>query len=315
MILNFLFSGLIVVGLNCENLFDCQHDSLKNDYDFLPTSEKCWTPNRYWKKLNNISRSILSCSTVFVSDSLENEQLPDIVGLTEVENDSVMFDLTHRSLLRNAGYEYVMTESDDERGIDVALVYQPTAFKLLEQKSLKVPRTDEERPTRDILFARGLIKMADAVDTLNVFVVHFPSRRNGERQTRDYRLRAAKCIVDEIGDKDANVIVLGDFNDYDNDASVKFLEDNGLFNIKPKSRYHNEITGTYKYRDQWGSLDHIMVSGNLAKGVGNCFINDSDFLLQGENEKLMPRRTYRGNFYQEGYSDHLPITAIFYTSH
>lgn len=33
-----LSSFLTFVELNCENLFDTRHDSLKNDYEFLPQS-------------------------------------------------------------------------------------------------------------------------------------------------------------------------------------------------------------------------------------------------------------------------------------
>ena len=111
-----LASFLTLVELNCENLFDCHHDSLKQDYAFLPDGTYHWTPNKYWKKLNNIGQTILSCSD---STTL---MLPDIVALTEVENDSVMRDLTKRSLLRNAKYEYIMTSSPDIRGIEVVLI-------------------------------------------------------------------------------------------------------------------------------------------------------------------------------------------------
>jgi hypothetical protein len=45
-----------------------------------------------------------------------------------------MFDLTRRSLLRQAGYEYVMTDSPDRRGIDVALVYSPFTFRLINHR-------------------------------------------------------------------------------------------------------------------------------------------------------------------------------------
>ena len=109
---------LTFVEYNCENLFDCQHDSLKEDMQFTPEGMYRWTPGRYWKKLNHISQAILSCA----GDSA-SATIPDMIALTEVENDSVMRDLTKRSLMRNARYEYVMTSSPDVRGIDVALVY------------------------------------------------------------------------------------------------------------------------------------------------------------------------------------------------
>ena len=115
-----LASFLTFVELNCENLFDCRHDSLKQDTEWLPDGARHWTPARYWRKLNNLGQEILSC---------QEDGVPDLVALVEVENDTCLFDLTHRSLLRNAGYEYLMTESPEVRGIDVALLYQPFSFR------------------------------------------------------------------------------------------------------------------------------------------------------------------------------------------
>ena len=110
----FSFSqSLTLVELNCENLFDCHHDSLKQDTEWLPASVRKWTPSRYWRKVNSIGQVILSC---------QEEGVPDLVALVEVENDSVLFDLTRRSLLRHAGYEYLMTQSPDVRGIDVIII-------------------------------------------------------------------------------------------------------------------------------------------------------------------------------------------------
>ena len=116
-VLSLLLGIFTVVELNCENLFDCQHDSLKHDEQFLPTSDYHWTLHRYWTKINRIGQTILSCG-----ESTNGWSLPDMVGLCEVENDSCLIALTRRSLLRHARYEYVMTHSPDERGIDVALL-------------------------------------------------------------------------------------------------------------------------------------------------------------------------------------------------
>ena len=121
------------VQLNCENLFDCRHDTLKQDTEFMPEGSRHWTRSRYWKKLDNISRSIVACGM----DGRE-WTLPDMVALCEVENDSVMYDLTRRSLLRGAGYEYVMTNSPDVRGIDVALMYSPFSFALISHFPIRV---------------------------------------------------------------------------------------------------------------------------------------------------------------------------------
>ena len=117
MFLSLFLSGFLTfVELNCENLFDTRHDSLKQDTEYLPEATRHWTKKRYWQKLNNTAQELLSCC---------NDGIPDLIALCEIENDTVMRDFSRRSLLRNAGYEYVMTQSPDLRGIDVALLYSP----------------------------------------------------------------------------------------------------------------------------------------------------------------------------------------------
>ena len=153
--------------LNTENMFDCQHDSMKNDYEFLPDAPRHWNRAKYWQKVNRIGQEIASASLC-----LPNGAMPDVIGLCEVENDTVLRDLTQRSLLRQARYEYVMTHSPDERGIDVALLYSPFAFRLISCRSLRVPLIKDMRPTRDILYAKGEVLSGD---TLHVFVLHAPS--------------------------------------------------------------------------------------------------------------------------------------------
>ena len=170
-----LTSFLTLVELNCENLFDCRHDTLKQDSEWIPASVRHWTPSRYWQKVNRIGQTILSC---------QENGIPDLVALVEVENDSCLFDLTRRSLLRNAGYQYLMTESPDERGIDVALLYQSLTFQPLCYEMFRITPLEGMRPTRDILYVKGEYINGD---TLHVFVVHAPSRYGGEKATRPNR--------------------------------------------------------------------------------------------------------------------------------
>ena len=82
-----------VMFYNVENLFDCQHDTLKNDYEFLPDAPKGWTQARYHDKLARIAKVIIATG---------EENVPDLVGLCEVENDHCLKDLTENSPLREA---------------------------------------------------------------------------------------------------------------------------------------------------------------------------------------------------------------------
>ena len=303
MILTLLLSSFLTfVELNCENLFDYSHDEGKEDMEFTPEGARRWTRTRYWRKLNNIGQELLSCS----------DQLPDLVALVEVENDSVMHDLTHRSLLRGAGYEYLMTCSPDVRGLDIALLYQPSRFRPVCYDQLVVPTEEGVRFTRDILYVEGETFQGD---TLHVFVVHAPSRYGGELETRTRRHQVMNVLLSALlplsGRK---VIVAGDFNDYADSPSLRMLPDSLLVKVTRDAQgRHGHARGTYRYQGEWRSIDHILLSPPLVPQIDSVFINDAPFLLEPEETYggWKPRRTFQGYRYQRGYSDHLPLVVQF----
>ena len=287
-----------LVELNCENLFDCQHDEGKEDVEFTPEGERRWTRTRYWRKLNGMGQELLSCS----------QDLPDLAALVEVENDSALYDLTRRSLLRGAGYEYLMTESPDVRGLDVALLYQPARFRPICYDAITVPPLRDMRPTRDILYVQG---ETISGDTLHIFIVHAPSRYEGELETRLHRRQAIGTLLTAlapIADKD--IIIVGDFNDYANSPSMQLLTENHFVNVSQSAKGINgQAKGTYRYHGEWHSIDHILVSPSLVPRVEDVYINDASFLLESDTRYggFKPRRTFQGYHYQRGYSDHLPL--------
>lgn len=316
-----------VLSYNVENLFDCRHDTLKNDYEFLPHATRHWNYPKYKKKLDNVARVIIAAG---------GWTPPALVALCEVENDSVLRDLTRRSALREAGYRYVMTRSADERGIDVALLYQRGLFKLLSHRSIAIPKPDKSsRPTRDILHVNGLLLNRD---TLDIFVVHFPSRSGGAKASEPYRLLAARTLKHTADSVMAQrlipqILIMGDFNDYPANKSIRkvlqamappTLPDS----IRPRELYHllagkasiRKHYGSYKYQGEWGLLDHLIVSGSLLQADAPLHTDETRagifrprFLLT-EDKKYgveQPFRTYYGMNYQAGYSDHLPVWADF----
>lgn len=310
MLATLLLQGIFtIVELNAENLFDCVHDSLKQDYDFLPTSAYKWTHTRYWRKVNRIGQVIVASTDSTV------KQLPDLVALCEVENDSVLTDLTRKSLLRGAYYSYVMTHSPDLRGIDVALLYCPYTFNLLESHSISIPCLKDFGPTRDILYAKGVTAYDD---TLHVFVVHAPSRTGGELASRPYRMHVVKTLlqsVDSVRDRqpEANIIVTGDFNDYSDDKPLRHLTSNGLTELSKNARGLHVAKGTYRYHGLWGSLDHIFISGPWSRLCQQCYVFDASYLLEPDTKYggYKPRRNYQGPKYLNGFSDHLPLVTVF----
>lgn len=308
MFLSLLLSGLLTfVELNCENLFDYQDDAGKQDEEYLLDATRHWTKKRYWRKLNNIAQELLSCS---------DDGIPDLIALCEVENDSVVYDLTRRSLLRNAGYEYLMTSSPDLRGIDVALLYSPFSFVPVESHSIRVTPVEGMRPTRDILYVSGL---AATGDTLHVFVVHAPSRYGGERYSRPFRLAVAERLCQAVDSlhavsPDASILMAGDFNDDADAPALRRICQHGVRNVTKDARGSHGVRGTYRYKGEWGSIDHVLVSPNIYNKVDTAFIHSPLFLLEEEKlyGGLRPRRTYNGMRYQPGYSDHLPLVVRFW---
>lgn len=301
-----LSSFFTLVEYNVENIFDTRHDAGKDDTEFLPNSTRKWTEKRYWRKLNHIGKAILSCS---------DDGIPDLVALCEVENAGTMHDLTKRSLLRNAGYEYVMTSSPDARGVDVALLYSPLSFALVRSYGIGITPVEGMRPTRDILYACGRLVSGDM---LHVFVVHAPSRNGGEKASRPFRLCAAARLAQSVdsvraASPGAKIIITGDFNDYHDSPALLQLYRHQLENVTRNVSGQNGITGTYRYQGEWNSLDHILVSPAVASRVVTTFIQAPKFLLETDTRYggFQPRRTYKGMKYQQGYSDHLPLVGHF----
>ena len=187
-----------VATWNIENAFDTVHDEGKDDHEFLPHAERRWHSGRYWRKLRGITQTLAAM------------ELPALVGFQEVENDTVLRDLTRRTALWSARYKYVITDSPDERGVDVALLYNPKVFSLLSWHTVRIPSQEHGlRPTRDILVANGMV----GKDTLHVCVVHLPSRRNNDAATRQNRTLAVHTlcnIMDSL--KGRKVMIMGDFN-------------------------------------------------------------------------------------------------------
>ena len=295
-----------VMFWNVENLFDTKDNPRKNDNEFLPDAHRRWTPFRYRDKLNKIAKTLIACG---------DGQVPSLVGLCEVENDSCLYDLTRRTPLREAGYRYVITDSPDQRGIDVALLYREGEFRPVGRRDIRIPHKQVKRgPTRDILHVAGRVASGD---TLDVMVCHMPSRSGGQAKSEPYRMYTAQVLcraVDSVRQvrKHPHVLVMGDFNDYPTDKSMRMLcKQGGLQNLMAGRK-----DGTYLYRGEWGILDQFLVSESLLKrknrirtSPDNVQVMRPDFLLEKNVRTGMrrPFRTYNGMKYIGGYSDHLPV--------
>lgn len=278
-----------IVFYNVENLFDCQHDTLKDDYSFLPDGMHHWTYFRYYKKLDRIAQVVVNIS---------GWESTALVGLCEVENEYCLMDLCYR--LKRFHYKYVHYESDDERGVDVALLYDSTKVNVLNSKPLKVDLNGDR--TRDILYACCLL---DKRDTIHTMVCHLPSQLGGSTTTNWKRLAAKQVIQQQIDSiysyqPGATIVVMGDMNSEAKDDLQ------GMSNLM--KALAKEGKGTHKYHGIWSCLDQFYVSSHMHKKT-EVDIFSPQWLLEEDNKYLdyQPKRTYVGYQYHDGYSDHLPI--------
>lgn len=288
---------LRLMAWNVENLFDTVHDAGFHDEEFLPQATRHWNSYRYWQKLTEIARVVAAVA--------DQGGVPDLVALCEVENHSVLTTLTRRSILRSLNYRYTMTSGIDKRGINVALLYQPNRFRVLESRSIRIPCEEQGmKPTRDILHVRGIVPTAEGTDTLHVFVVHLPSRLGGFEADRKRKL-AARVLWDAVDSlQGERVIVAGDFNTGSDDAMLHHppmvLTDDA------------HMPGTYCFQGCWQWLDHILVSPAIGM-QSKARPVELPWLLEENNTYggWQPRRTYNGPSYHGGVSDHLPLVLDF----
>lgn len=291
-----------VLSYNIENAFDTIHDEGKNDYEYCAGGERKWNKGRLFKKLKGVSKVIAAA----------DEKRPvDLVALCEVENDTVMQYLTRRTPLSQLGYRYIMTQSKDERGIDVALLYSPFTFHPIETHPISP--VFKKQKTRDILHVAGTLTSGD---TLDVYVLHLPSKRGGSEAQK---LSMSICQIlqahtDSVraARRHPNLLIMGDFNADTHSPQLKLLTRNHHLidrtaRLKP---------GTYKYQGEWSTLDHILthtttLSHQQTRILTLPFLTEPD-PIHGD---VKPHRNYLGPIYQGGISDHLPVVSVYQLKH
>lgn len=299
---------------NLENYFDTTNDNHVLDDDFTSRGFKKWDHKRFEWKTKKLAKAISAIGE-------EDQQLPPVLlGIAEVENAKVIEKLLAAKNLRDINYGYVHFDSPDERGIDTGLIYHRDYFEVLrgEVVPLLVANTDGHRDlTRDVLYVCGKLNG----ETLHIFVNHWPSRRDGEEATAYKRLAAAKAIIGKVNqlkeeEKAPHIIIMGDFNDDPDSASIKLIMETGLF-INPMKKLLSPHTGSANYRGEWSLFDQIILSHsfiNVAPGTHSfqkAAIFSPKFLKEWKGRyQGNPYRTYAGKKYIGGYSDHFPVYAI-----
>lgn len=309
-----------VAFYNLENLFDTERDLTINDGDFTPGGSYAWTQDKYQKKISNMSYAISKLAKEYTADG------PAFIGVTEVENRRVLEDLVGAKALSSVGYGIVHYDSPDRRGIDVALLYNPKLFTVT--SSRVYPYLMPEEPdfkTRDVLLVNGTL----AGEDFHVLVNHWPSRRGDKSSySREFAAAIVKGITDSIykANPKSKIVIMGDLNDDPFDKSVKTVlgakgsqkdvQPGGLYN--PFWQLLKRGIGSLFYQGNWNLFDQIIISQNFIRKDSplkfwRAEVFNRDFLIQKEGTyKGYPLRTFSGNRFLNGYSDHFP-TIVYFT--
>lgn len=309
-----------VAFYNLENLFDTINNNGKYDLEFSPQGKNKWDGNKYRSKLRNLSYAISQMATKTTPLG------PAIIGVSEIENRSVLEDLVKSDPIKSWNLQIVHHDSPDARGVDVGLLYNPRFFKVenVTNHRLYVPELPRFR-TRDQMCVVGSL----GGSKIGVIVNHWPSRRGGSKESSWLREAAAslsKQIADSLlkTDPDMGVIILGDLNDDPFNKScaetlgarrkVSDVKEGGFFN--PFWEKLDKGIGSYVYRGSWNLFDQIIINKNLLDGKAGVKFHtaevlNKEFLKQSDGQyKGYPHRTFSGGVWTNGYSDHFP-TEIF----
>ena len=321
---------------NLENLFDTCHDEGKNDYEYLPDGTNKWTGLKYSHKLKNMARVLSEMGT---------DKLPGIgcaaIGVSEVENRKCLSDLVSQPPLLSRDFKFVHVEGPDARGVDCALLYNPTLFTVRDYKlvpDIYIKPEDVDRATRGFLVVSGTM----GGEHVTIIVNHLPSR-GAVSFYREEGGRQLRLIKDSLMRDDPNVklLIMGDMNDDPQDKSmavqlgakrkIKDVEEpDGLWN--PWWDVLASGTGTLQYQGAWNLFDQIILSHSLldtkvmkkSKHLDfkpsdiDCStlkyfrhqVFSRDYLFQKEGKyKGNTLRTHAGGVWLDGYSDHLPTVV------
>lgn len=326
-----------VIGFyNLENLFDTYHDDGKNDYEYLPDGTNQWTEEKYEKKQHNMARVIRAMAD-------ENGTFHTLLGVSEIENRHVLEDLVSQPELAPANFQIVHYDGPDRRGVDVALLYRPENFTVIESKSIpftfensqvEFSLTKEEQDdfrTRDILMVRGLL----GGEMFAIFVAHLPSRtggKGGDLRSRGGEIMYAEAnrLMDEF--PGIKIVAMGDMNDNPTDDSMavymhgkeKIDEVGERDFFSPFVSMLKAGYGSLPYQGVWNIYDIIVMNSAVAKPAPGTLgviplvkkkfyarIFHQPFMVQQEGQyKDQPKRTYSNGTFINGYSDHYPTYIV-----
>lgn len=316
-------AGLIAF-YNLENLFDTIPSPDVFDEEFTPEGPNKWNGQKYHEKLDNMAQAI---SRIGEEDGWRGG--PAVLGVSEIENRSVLEDLVAHPLLKPSNFQIVHYDSPDRRGVDVGLLYRPGFFRVTSTASPELVLFDEKGEriyTRDQLVVSGVFDG----EPMHFIVGHWPSRSGGELASRPRRNAAAALSRHHVDsllalDPQSKIFVMGDFNDDPSNESLrKILRAAPRASKMAPGELYNPMyplfkrgIGSLNYRDGLNLFDQIVVSQALVGQDYSTYkfrvarVFNSSFLTQKDGQyKGYPLRSFVGTVWQGGFSDHFPVYVI-----
>lgn len=298
--------SVLTLFWNLENFFDYHDNGTgESDTEFSSYGSRRWTSKRFYEKCQKVSKSIFWIGEQYGA-------LPDVIGVAEVENRWVLERLLSSTLLRKYDYEIIHRNSQDRRGIDVALLYRNSSFDLVDFSCCTPAYNGVKIATRDILHVK-LKKRSDG-QIYDFIVNHHPSKFGGAAESEGKRMAAMESLAsmcDSLKNASAafqnynGIIAMGDFNDTPDGEQFSLLDDKlentclGLF---------EQGEGTIRFEGKWDLIDMFLVSPSIYFEA-RCDVVRVPFLMTRDRKHPgeKPLRTYSGPRYLGGVSDHCPV--------
>jgi predicted extracellular nuclease len=309
---------------NVENLFDVHHSTQRPSYlqSRIGKDLAGWDANLLDRKLTNLTSVIAQ---------MNHHTGPDILGVCEIENEHVMNLLLAR-MNAATGRPYALLHKDtkDQRGIDIAFVYDQNKYQ--PEGKLYSLEVMKRSATRDLVQAQ---LVTSSGNKLVLVGNHWPSRTGGQMESEPFRIMVAETLaywVERIHQEipDANIVLMGDFNDNPADRSITqyLMASNHMAQVKAATnhRFYNLMhrfadaqRASYVYGAELNMLDQFMVSKSLiTRGrpfeVASVDILSFPGMTAGRyNTPVrfgLPKGNVAKNVNTSGFSDHLPIELI-----
>jgi len=314
---------------NVENLFDVNNSPDRPAWlqQKLAGELAGWTKEVLKRKVQNLGKIIAM---------MNGGDGPDIIGLCEIENQNVFTWLLKNIPDINRNYKIVHHDMSDERGIDIAFIYDAEKFTFEESFNYVVLKRSA---TRDILQANFVTTSGNPLILIGN---HWPARSGGEQETEPYRIIAAETMsywmerIFEIRGSNIPVLVMGDFNDQPFNKSLsdyalstssrmKVLNSRSPRLLNLMWPFFGKIGGTYFFDNFPLILDQFLASKELLKKTGKIHLaTDASDNYMVNIETIAPmvamgdylkpiffsRPSEKGSFNANGYSDHFPVSVV-----